>query len=409
MSLEVVLPIVVTRNPRAERDIQSSSLNKVLLLSEYQEDEQNYPVINILPDYDPDLALGIRIQAKNLNCILHSSVKLQDKNFGIVYVNVKATNTKEDDFYFLFSSEQYEHFSQIAPKLLLPKARVTVLDSENGSRMLETSGISVPEECLDNSMLRFSSLEPLQSYVRFLTTSPTSLVSKADFREQMSRQESLLSLLASLGWTDKHVMSTLVIFISSQKCANPSCPKFCRLSCGGCRMVHYCGLSCQQKSFPQHKVQCPLLKLDKMKSLHCGVFVEEQVRRRLKVEDLPSFELFVQLISSAIFELFSETFDVPSIESLIIEILIKGGTQVEKHLIKNLKKFSAGRGKSLSDLEKEMVQNWGKSNRFSELLQDTRGSVGDVRNGKINADQRKSKSKKVHGSKIEGKKTGKER
>ena len=55
MSLEVVLTKGLIRRGRHKH-------SQVLLLSQYQKEDINYPIITILPDYHPDLALGTRIQ-----------------------------------------------------------------------------------------------------------------------------------------------------------------------------------------------------------------------------------------------------------------------------------------------------------------------------------------------------------
>ena len=64
--------------------------NKVLLLSHYMSSEPDcYPVIDVLPDYDPDLAMGVRIRAKNVTSVIHSLVDVDCKKLGIIYISLK--------------------------------------------------------------------------------------------------------------------------------------------------------------------------------------------------------------------------------------------------------------------------------------------------------------------------------
>ena len=240
MCFVAVLPLAVRQNPGTTRS--QSHYNKVLLLSQYRKDEPNYPVIHILPDYDPDLVMGVRMKSKDVVSIVHSSLSvnfLPETNVGIVYADIKADT--EDSIFILLEAKEYENFVRFLPEMFPPEIRVTALDAETGFNLLKTAGMpsSVIMKHLED---RQTGTSFLPSYVRFLTSTPTT---KKEFREKMSRPDNLLSFLASLGWTEEHVISGLACFVCGNKCSYRKCPAFSRLRCEGCHVVHYCNTHCQ--------------------------------------------------------------------------------------------------------------------------------------------------------------------
>ena len=215
--------------------------NKVLLLSHHMPSEPDYPVIDVLPDYDPDLAMGVRIRAKNVINVFHCLADVEGKKLGVVNISLK--DAAEEEVFLYLSDESYGKFLQFLPKMLLPDTLVTVCDKlcpslsehcRNILKFLESkSGLS-GSGTLHESLLT--------SYVRFLMSSP---MNKEQLREKM-RPGALLSLLYTLGLTDVEVVRTVVgSFIQLNKCHLPHCPHFSRLRCEGCHVVHYCDTKCQ--------------------------------------------------------------------------------------------------------------------------------------------------------------------
>ena len=235
MSLEAVRTLAVSW-PKSRNQID---FNKVLLLSHYMSSEPDYPVIDVLPDYDPDLAMGVRIRAKNVISVVHCLADVEGKKLGVVNINLKAA--AEEEVFLYLSDESYGKFLQFLPKMLLPDTRVTVLNPDNVHnlynmlKMLELLELKRPKRpgTLHESLL--------SSYVRFLMCSP---VSKEQLREKMT-PGALLSLLYTLGLTDVDVVSIVGYFIQLNKCRNLPCPDFSRLRCEGCHVVHYCDTKCQ--------------------------------------------------------------------------------------------------------------------------------------------------------------------
>ena len=240
MSLEAMRTLAVSW-PKSQTRNQIDS-NKVLLLSHYMSSEPDYPVIDVLPDYDPDLAMGVRIRAKNVTSVIHSLVDVKCKKLGIIYISLEAA--AEEEVFLQLSTEDYGHFLHFLPRMLLPHTRVTVLNPESGRNMLKTlvPGAMamleldrVPETLPESFLL-------LPTYVRFLMCSP---VSMEQLREKMT-PGALLSLLYSSGLSDAEVVRTVGSFIQNNKCRNlPHCPYFSRLRCEGCHVVHYCDTKCQ--------------------------------------------------------------------------------------------------------------------------------------------------------------------
>ena len=147
--------------------------NKMLLLSEYRQNEPNYPVLHVVPEYDPDMPLyDIKLQAKNCAGIRHSSHVLENGlEIGLVYVVIK-TGTEENIFIIL-SMEEYKHFLQFLPQMLPPEVGCWFkkLKRGLGCKLLNMSGIPSSDLKLENqSFLR----SLYQSYVKFLTSCFTS-------------------------------------------------------------------------------------------------------------------------------------------------------------------------------------------------------------------------------------------
>ena len=237
MSLEAVRTLAVSW-PKSQTRNQID-FNKVLLLSHYMSSEPDYPVIDVLPDYDPDLAMGVRIRAKNVTSVTHSLVDVKCKKLGIIYISLK--DAAEEEVFLQLSAEDYGNFLQFLPRMLLPHTRVTVLNPESGRNMLKTL---VPGAMAMLEQDRFSETLPeslLPIYVRFLMCSP---VSMEQLREKMT-PGALLSLLYSSGLSDAAVVRTVGTFIQRNKCHLPHCPHFSRLRCEGCHVVHYCDTKCQ--------------------------------------------------------------------------------------------------------------------------------------------------------------------
>ena len=246
MTFEVVRTIAASRYPgqRRRNNVDSPVVpnrNKMLLLSEYRQNEPNYPVLHVVPEYDPDMPLyDLKLQAKNCAGILHSSHVLENGlEIGLVYVVIKAGT--EENIFIILSMEEYRHFLQFLPQMLPPEVGCWFkkLKRGLGCKLLNMSGIPSSDLKLENqSFLR----SLYRSYVKFLTSCFTS---KEQFKEKMSSQDDLLSFLASLGWTDQQLLHALSLFIFRNKCRNRQCPAFSRLMCEGCHVVHYCNVDCQ--------------------------------------------------------------------------------------------------------------------------------------------------------------------
>ena len=244
MSLEAVRTLAVSW-PKSQTRNQID-FNKVLLLSHYMPSDPDYPVIDVLPDYDPDLAMGVRIRAKNVTSVIHSLVDVDCKKLGVIYIiYISLEAAAEEEVFLQLSAEDYGHFLEFLPRMLLPNTRVTVLNPESGRNLFKTSVVSVPGAMAMLEQDREPETLPealLPTYVRTLMCSP---VSKEQLREKMT-PGALLSLLHTLGLTDDEVVKTVGTFIQLNKCRNlPHCPHFSRLRCEGCHVVHYCDTKCQ--------------------------------------------------------------------------------------------------------------------------------------------------------------------
>ena len=215
--------------------------NKVLLLSHHMPSEPEYPVIEMLPDYDPDLAMGVRIRAKNIISVIHSLVDVECKKLAVIYISLKAAS--EEEVFLHLSVESYGNFLQFLPKMLLPNTRVTVLNSDSGRNLFHSAVVSVRGVMLEMDRVPDNGQESfLSTYVRFLMCSP---LTKEQLREKMT-PGALLSFLYTLGMTDAEVVRTVGSYIQINKCRNnPHCPHFSRLRCEGCHVVHYCDTKCQ--------------------------------------------------------------------------------------------------------------------------------------------------------------------
>ena len=123
----------------------------------------------------------------------------------------------------------------------------------------------------------------------------------------------------------------------------------------------------------------------------------------MKIDNFPSFELFIQLINANIFKLFSSSLDVPGIKYILINTMKDAYGLDEKFWGKELKKFCGGReGIKPSEIEKEMTRLWGTSSLFTSL-QAKKGATDDVKT-------RKNKETNVSfGKKIPVTKTGNRR
>ena len=140
MSLEAVRALAVSWPKSQTR--KRVDFNKVLLLSHHVPSEPDYPVIDVLPDYDPDLAMGVRIRAKNVLSVIHSLVDADCEKQGIIYISLKAA--AEEEVFLQLSAEDYGNFLEFLPRMLLPNTRVTVLNPESGRNLFKTSVVSVP-------------------------------------------------------------------------------------------------------------------------------------------------------------------------------------------------------------------------------------------------------------------------
>ena len=394
MSLEVVLTRGLIRRGRHKH-------SQVLLLSQYQKDDIDYPIITILPDYHPDLALGTRIKAQNLTKIQHSIFPVpgaEDQSYGAVLVKAAAEDgmkdlKKEEDFIFLLTMEEYEKFIQFAPKMFVFFKMLTPEDPNNDcwKRSKHSNILSETPPSSDEAALS----DFLSPYVKFLRRKNSSI-------EMLSfslSPEETLGYVASLGWTEELVFKSLLSFLAKKKCKNLGfCPRFSHLKCEGCRLYHYCGVACQKKAFSKHKLECSDLKLVKMKNNHHGVFIEEQVRQRLRVKEVPSFDIFLQQVNAGIFEVFKETFEVPAFKSLIVQHKGKEKKHWENYL-NHLKTFSTGSGLQLTDLIAEMEYIWGKTNFLSRAIKEKEEDEESLKN-------KCKKNDKIKGKKIQVSKFG---
>ena len=348
---------------------------------------------SILPEYHPDLALGTRIKARNLTKIQHSVLTVpgvEGESYGAVFVKAAAEDGTQDlskeDFLFVLSVEEYEKFIQFAPRLFSKKAKISREDPDCWNSSTHSKILFEPHQTSDEAA--FSDF--LSPYIKFLN--------KKEFRpEVLALSLSLdktLGYVASLGWTEDLVLRSLLCFLAKKKCKNLGfCLKFSHMKCDGCRLSHYCGVACQKKAFSKHKLECSDLKLVKLKNIHHGVFLEEQVRQRLKVKEVPSFEMFLQQVNAAIFEVFKETFEEPAFKTLIVEHTGKEKKHWSNY-VNHLKTFSTGRGVQLTDLITEMENIFGKKNFLSQTFEekdkeDSASSKKIEKNGKV-------QGKKIH-------------
>lgn len=292
--------------------------------------------------------------------------------------------------------EEYQKFIQFAPRLISNKAKLTREDPDKDCWKSSSRYSNILSESHKTSdEAAFSDF--LGPYIKFLN--------KKEFRPEVLSVSLLphktLGYVASLGWTEELVLKSLLCFLAKKKCKNLGfCPKFSHLKCDGCRLYHFCGVVCQKKAFSKHKLECSDLKLVKLKNIHHGVFLEEQVKQRMKVEEVPSFEVFLQRINAAIFEVFSETFEEPAFKSLIVENTGKEKKHWSNYL-NHLETFSTGRGLQLTDLIPNMENIFGKKNFLSQALkeEDEEDSTSTTSSNKSEKNS-KIKGKKIHVSKF---------
>ena len=392
MSLEVVLTRGLTRG------VMRYKHSQVLLLSQYQKDDVNYPIITILPDYHPDLALGTRIKARNLIHIKHGILPapgVEEENYGAVLVKAAiedgTKDPQQEDLVFLLNVGEYDKFIQFAPKLFSNKVKLTPEDpgSDCWERSRHSNILSEPPPTSDEA----AHSDFLSPYMKFLGRKNCSL----ELMSYSLTPEETLGFVASLGWTEELVFQSLLNFLLKKKCKNLFCPRFTDLKCEGCRLYHYCGQACQKKAHSKHKLECSDLQLVKLKNIHYGVFLEEQFKQRLKVKEVPSFELFLQQVNAAIFEVFKESFEVPAFKSLVVKHIGKDKKYWGDYL-DHLKIFSTGSGLQLTDLIAEMDYIWGKKNFLAQAINEKEDKEDNAenkceKNGKV-------KGKKIHVSKF---------